>query len=252
MRKTGKYLLVAFVAVVVVLFFGLKKNINLRGLHKYQSPHFTVYYEALNQQTLHDIEQKLETAFPGIQEFFGLNDDDRTDVIVYKTVGRFQRAYLGLLLSLVFGDWAAGAAYQHTLLLTSPENPGRQHTYEDMLDIAVHEYVHTQVYRVNENADIWLDEGLASYLAGQRSDFYDVAVPSFERMQSQSQGEFVENGGYTWGYSYVEFLVETYGAEKVVELVRTNDYEGSLGKSKSAVYDEWLAYLCATDPRFCS
>jgi hypothetical protein len=59
-------------------------------------------------------------------------------------------------------------------------------------------------------------------------------------MQSQSQGEFVENGGYIWGYEYVKYLVATYGAEKVVDLIKTNDYESCLGKSKLAVYDEWV------------
>ena len=57
MRKTIKYLLAIFI-VVVVLFLGFKKNIHWQGLHQYDTRHFTIYYEDLNQQTLKDIEQK--------------------------------------------------------------------------------------------------------------------------------------------------------------------------------------------------
>jgi hypothetical protein len=243
MRKIAKYLLVTFVVIGAILFLGFKKNLNLQGMHTYDTPHFVIYYEKLNQQTLKDIEQKLEISYPDIQNFFGLNDNSKGKVIVYKTIERFQRAYLGLFLSYVFGDWAAGAAYEDMVLLASPESPGQEHTYTSILDIAVHEYVHTLTYKVNENTDIWLDEGVATYLARQQSELSDVSVPTFEEMQSQSQGEFVENGGYIWGYEYVEYLVTTYGAQKVVDLIKTNDYERCLGKSKLAIYDEWVEYV---------
>ena len=243
MRKIAKYLLVTFAVIVIILFLGFKKNLNLQGMHTHDTPHFIIYYEELNQQTLNDIEQKLETSYPDIQNFFGLNNNHKSKVIVYKTIERFQRAYLGVFLSYVFGDWADGAAYEDMVLLASPESPGQEHTYTSILDIAVHEYVHTLTYQVNENADIWLDEGVATYLAGQQSELSEVLVPTFEEMQSQSQGEFVENGGYIWGYEYVKYLVATYGSEKVVDLIKTNDYERCLGKSKLAVYDEWVKYV---------
>jgi hypothetical protein len=244
MRKTAKYLLATFVVIAIIAFLGFKKNIDLQGLHTYDTPHFTIYYEELDQQTLKDIEQKLEASYPDIHNFFGSSNYRKGKVIVYKTVERFQRAYLGIFLSYIFGDWAAGAAYQDMLLLASPENPGNQHTYTDILDIAVHEYVHTLIYQVNENADIWLDEGVATYLAKQQSELSDAAAPpTFEQMQSQSQSEFVENHGYAWGYVYVEYLVTTYGAEEVINLIKTDDYEECFGKSKLAIYDEWIEYI---------
>jgi hypothetical protein len=244
MKKAIKYLLVTSVVILVMAFLGLKKNISLQGMQTYNAPHFTIYYEELDQQTLKDIEQKLETSYPDIQNFFGLNSDsNKGKVVVYRTVERFQKAYLGIFLSYVFGDWAAGAAYEDMVLLTSPENPGQEQTYESILDIVVHEYVHTLIYKINQSPDIWLDEGVATYLAGQQSETSNMTVPTFEQMQSQSQGEFVGSDGYAWGYAYVDYLVTTYGAEKVVDLIKTNDYERCFGKSKSATYDEWRNYV---------
>ena len=243
MRKIVKYLPAAFIVITAILFLGFKKNINLQELQTYNTPHFTIYYEKLNPQTLKDLEQKLETNYPDMQNFFGVNNNGNSKVIVYKSVERFQRAYLGVFLSYMFGDWAAGAAYEDLVLLTSPENPGQEHTYASILEIAVHEHVHTLVYQINQNPDIWLDEGVATYLAEQQSDLSDLPAPTFEQMQSQSQGEFVESEGYAWGYAYVDYLVTTYGAEKVVDLITTNDYERCLGKSQLAVYEEWMAHM---------
>ena len=146
------------------------------------------------------------------------------------------------MLSWFYDDSAVGAAYQDLVLLTSPENPGTQHTYADMLEIAVHEYVHTCVYRLNEYPNMWLDEGLATFLAGQRSPL-PTSIPEFTDFQKQDKGFFWENDGYAVSYYYVEFLIREFGNEDVARLVQTNDYQGTLGESELEVYDRWLEYL---------
>jgi len=241
MKKLFTYLFVIF-AIAGMLFLGLKKNIHLDNMEIYETEHFAIYYEALDQDTIHDIEQKLEAAYTPIQQFFGLSEDQRGRIVVYKSVERFQRAYLGFILSLVYGDWASGAAHQDLVLVTSPEHPGSQHTYDDTLEIVVHEYVHTLVYQQNEMPDIWLDEGVATYLAGQKSEF-SSAVPSFDAMHQQDMNTFLDNDGYAYSYAYVDYLVTTYGSEKVISLIKTDDYEGSLGKSALDIYTEWASRM---------
>ena len=242
MRKIAGYLTVTLAVIMVIAFLGFKKNINLKGMQTHTTPHFTIYYEALDRKTLTDIEQKLETGYPDIQAFFGSNSIDKGQVIVYDTVERFQRAYLGRILSLVYGDWAVGAAYQDTVLVTSPENPGSQHTYDDILEVVLHEYIHTVVYRQNETVNIWLDEGVATYLAGQESTL-PSKVPEFEAMQAEDQSTFLENEGYAFSYKYVEFLERTYGSEKIVRLIRTHEYEEVFGKTALEIYNEWVSYM---------
>jgi hypothetical protein len=241
MKKSFTYLLV-ILAIVGILFLGLKKNIHLDNMKIHETDHFVIYYEVLEQDTIHDIEQKLEAAYTPIQQFFGLPESQKGRIVVYKSVERFQRAYMGFILSLVYGDWASGAAHQDSVLVTSPEHPGSQHTYDDTLDIVVHEYVHTLVYQQNERPNIWLDEGVATYLAGQKSEF-SSAVPSFDAMQQQGMNTFLESDGYAYSYAYVDYLVTTYGSTKIVSLIQTDDYEGSLGKSALDIYTEWASYI---------
>ncbi len=221
---------------------GIKKNIQLETMETYEREHFIVYYEVLGQATLRDIGDTLEENYPLINNFFNLDQHQKSRVAVYDNVDRFQHTYLGFFLSWLYDDSAVGAAYQDLVLLTSPENPGTQHTYADMLEIAVHEFVHTCVYRLNEYPNIWLDEGLATYLAGQRSPL-PASIPEFADFQEQDMSFFWENDGYAVSYYYVEFLIREFGSEDMVRLIQTNDYQGALGESELDVYNRWLAYL---------
>ena len=190
MKKSMKYLLV-ILTVAGILFIGFKKNVNVDDMQVYETEHFSIYYETLEQKTISDIEKKVEASYSGIQNFFSLGLNHRGKIIVYEDVGKFQRAYLGFILSLVYGDWASGAAYQDFVLVTSPENPGSEHTYSDILEIIVHEYVHTLVYRKNGMPNIWLDEGVATYLAGQKSKL-SSAIPGVEALQAEDMGTFLD------------------------------------------------------------
>jgi hypothetical protein len=240
-KKSMKYLIIVLL-IVGMLILGFKKNISTDNMQMYETEHFSVYYESLKQKTIDDIEQKLEASYSDIQSFFDLGSDQRGKVIVYENVEEFQRAYLGVILSLVYGDWANGAAYQDLVLVTSPENPGSEHTYDDILEIIVHEYVHTLVYQKNEMPNIWLDEGVATYLAGQKSTL-PPQIPGFEALQAEDMGTFLDNDGYAFSYVYVEYLAKVYGNEKVIRLLETNDYEDVFGKSAMEIYKEWLTYL---------
>jgi hypothetical protein len=235
MKKKLIVLAGILLAAVGLLYFGLRKNIDLSVMNVYETEHFTLYYESLEPETIRDIEQTLEEKYPGFQDFFGLPDGPKGRIVVYASVDRFQKAYLGTILSLFYGDWASGAAYGDMVLVTSPENPGSGHTYEETMEIIVHEYVHTLVYRLNEMPDAWLDEGMATYLAGQRSDL-TAPVPGFDEMQRQ-------NVDYAYSYAYVDYLIAKYGSDRVIALIASNDYEGVLGKSSLEVYNDWVKYL---------
>ena len=105
-----KYLL-AILTVAGILFLGFKKNISLDDMQVYETKHFDIYYETLEQKTISDIEESLETSYSDIQSFFNLGLDHRGKLIVYEDVGKFQRAYLGFILSLAYGDWGSTSRF---------------------------------------------------------------------------------------------------------------------------------------------
>jgi hypothetical protein len=94
---------------------------------------------------------------------------------------------------------------------------------------------------------LWMDEGLATYLSGQkpREDLYSTSyfVPSIKQTHTQSPIEFSEIGGYDFAYTYVEYLDSEFGWDNVLTYAKTNDFIRAFGKTESAVYDEWIEFL---------
>jgi len=184
----------------------------------------------------------LEKAYPDVHDFFGMSQEQKGKKVIYPSIEEFQRAYIGIIPSLAFGDWAAGAAFEDLVLATSPENPGSQHSYDDILQILVHEYVHALIYRINETPNVWLDEGLATYLAGQKS-YLPQILPGFEVFQKDDLGVFLDHDGYAIGESFLAYLDAVYGNENINQLIKTNDYEATFGKSATEIYSEWTLSL---------
>jgi hypothetical protein len=247
MGKKAAIIPLIIVMVLGILFLGFKKNIDYSGMEVFETPHFRIYYSSLADGTKTDLENTLEKARPGIQDFFQTEEKEKTAIVVYPSVEDFQRAYLGYFLSMAWGDFAAGAAFEDMVLATSPENPGSAHSYDDILQILVHEYAHTWIFRINDMPNIWLDEGLAAYLAGQESPLPGTP-PGFEIFEKDDLGAFMDHDGYAFGYSYIKYLDAAYGSEKIIQLIRTSDYEATFGKSAFDVYSEWIRYVDAGKP----
>jgi hypothetical protein len=242
MKRKAAVSALAVALAAGLLYLGFKKNIDLSGMHAFETSHFRIYFSALEDGTKSDIGNALEGAYPGLQRFFMTAPGPKAVVVVYPGVADFQRAYLGHILSVFYGDWAAGAAHGDMVLAASPENPGSEHTYADMLDILVHEHVHTLIRRLNDMPNVWLDEGLAVYLAGQESRLPET-LPGFETMQKDDLGVFLDHDGYAVGYAYMAYLDAVYGNEKIIQLIRTNDYPSAFGKSAFEIYTEWVRYM---------
>jgi hypothetical protein len=242
MKRNATFAILGLTAIIGILYFGLKKNIDYSAMQVFETPHFRIYYSSLAAGAKTDIEDALEKAHPAIQEFFATDRKQKSVIVVFPSVEEFQRAYLGYFLSVAYGDWVAGAMYEGQVLAASPENPGSEKSYGDILQILVHEYVHTWVFQINEMSNVWLDEGLASYLAGQKSTL-PPELPGFDVFQKDDLGVFMDNDGNAIGYSYIAYLDAAYGSENIIQLIQTNDYETTFGKSVFDVFTEWVRYV---------
>ena len=54
---------------------------------------------------------------------------------------------------------------------------------------------------------------------------------------------FSNCGGYIFAHTYIEYLDLTYGWEKVLSLIETEDYNKCFGKSREEIYDECVNYI---------
>jgi hypothetical protein len=133
------------------------------------------------------------------------------------------------------------------VILTSPANPGNAHDYESVKGAGVHEMVHAYNSLLNLRMPLWVTEGMALYLTGQkpREDLYSTYyfVPSIEQTHTGSPIEFADIGGYDFAYTYIEYLNSVFGWEKVLVFAKSNDFVSAFGKDEVNVYDGWIAFL---------
>ncbi|MBP5661240.1 MAG: hypothetical protein J6X08_07925, partial [Lachnospiraceae bacterium] len=100
---------------------------------------------------------------------------------------------------------------------------------------------------MNPKIRLWLTEGCALYLANGApiadEDLPYMRIPDFKNTRTKSPIRFANCGGYSFAYEYIAFLDKEYGWDKVVELLKTEDYKKFLGKSEHEIYDDWVESL---------
>lgn len=134
-------------------------------------------------------------------------------------------------------DWYIGDNIGTNVILTSPANPGKVHNYNDNKFAVLHEMVHAYVSVLTPHIQLWLTEGLALYLSNGehffKSYLKSLDIPSYSDIQTKNPIKFSNIGGYSLAHTYIEYLNDTYGWDKVLELIKTEDYFKVFGISDS-------------------
>lgn len=150
-------------------------------------------------------------------------------------------------------SWVVGIGWENKIKMVSPLNPGGQHTYDSLMQVVVHEFTHIAISNINsglESIPIWLNEGIATYEANQisnndRSVIKEMLdnnnVPSLSEMSSES---FAEVGGYLFSYTIIEYIIESYGYDTIISLIKMpEDLENILENTINEFENNWKNYL---------
>lgn len=248
LAKPTKVALIVAAVVAALLFINFLPTFFLEtpGMHKLEGDNIDVYYER-QEDAAKDVLDYVDPIAADLSAQLGV--DERVSIYVYDQQATMQTKRYGLIAPLLGLDWYIGDNIgSNTVILTSPANPPASHSYETIVGSAPHELVHCYVAALNPHVSKWLTEGMALYLAnGEEFDpSYLNALPSYDDVTSNNPIRFEECGGYQLANTYVEYLDVTYGWDKVVELVRTEDYETVLGVTHEQAYEGWIDYLQRT------
>lgn len=155
-------------------------------------------------------------------------------------------------------DWVVGSCNGDELMMVSPLNPGSIHTYESLMQVIVHEFVHIAVSYARGDKGWttlprWLSEGYAQYEAGQINEqirkIVETSVvantpPTWTQLGTASVMEFGNMNGYGLSVTIVEFLVVTYGIDKLVLLIKEpENFETIYGMSEYTLEKQWIQYV---------
>lgn len=221
-----------------------------------ESQHFNFYSTKGDIKVLDSLAITLENNYSRITNRLGINIDKKANVKVYPNV----KAYHIAINQPDAPDWAVGAWNGNALVMVSPLNPGTVHTYESLMQVIVHEFVHMAVYYAVGDTGMaalpqWLNEGYAQYEAGQINDrvlkyvkscMSEKAPPTWTELDNASAMEFGNMNGYAFSATIVEFLIATYGIDKLILLIREpENIELIYGFSEDALEEQWIQYLQA-------
>ena len=167
--------------------------------------------------------------------------------------------------ALVFSQrWTGGVAftdYYTILIAASPgdQGYGRRTVAHELMHLVVHQLA----FNCWSDLPRWLDEGLASWAEGDldpgQQQMLDEAISEDKLLSLDSlSGDFSAHAdraslSYAQSYSVVDFLIEEYGREKVLELLAVfregATYDGALeqvfGFGTDGLEDLWRASIGA-------
>jgi len=247
-------ILVAFVFLTISSVIG--QNVDSLYFQK-TSKHFDFYSTTGEFKVLDSLAKTLEDNYSRIADHLKTQFDKKIKVYVYPDIKMFHDAFHATNAP----EWFVGKADANEIKMVSPLNPGSMHTYASLMQVIVHEFVHTAVYNARGEKGIsglpkWLSEGYAYYEAHQMNDNWrksiklkslEKAPPTWVQLESVSDVEFGNIDGYGYSTIIIEFLVDTYGFDKLVKLIREpENIETIYGLSKGDLEKQWIQYLKTT------
>lgn len=161
------------------------------------------------------MQERYNTAMGELRAFFSLNWTTKPPkVFIVKN-----REDINDLYGKETESWLVAWAEGKTIFLLEKESYEKESTHkyseEKYLRLLKHELSHL-FYRSVAGSDKprWLNEGVSVYLSGQLEESSKVTTLSKFLNYFEKSGEYAECG------TAVKFLVETYGKEKLVELLK--------------------------------
>jgi hypothetical protein len=235
-------------------FQDFTKNNNVSMNLQKTSQHFELYSSEADRKALDDIVKALEDNYCRLTGLLQAQFKNRIKVYVYPDVKTFHDA----MYMPKAPDWIVGAAGMNELKMVSPLNPGSAHSYASLIQAIVHEFTHSVVLNARGERGLaglpkWLNEGFAFYEAHQMTDdmrgtvrtyLSEKVPPKWIQLDTASVVEFGNMDGYAYATLIIEFLVNTYGFEKLQRLIMAPEKMAAIyGLSNVDLEKQWIQYL---------
>ena len=214
-----------------------------------ESDHFNIYSKEADKDCIKDLSKILEDNYTRITDDLDTSLNKKANIYIYSDLDTFHKA----INQPDAPSWVVGCALPGTttIKMVNPLNAGGR-SYSDMMKVIVHEFTHVVTMSINSDIyeiPIWLSEGVAMFEA-QQVEGVDEALSKAKSSNKFLSLKDLENdpynfgsqGGYQFSYSIIEYMVKTYGYDKLIALIKSpSEFEKILGLSKEEFQKEWIA-----------
>jgi len=251
MKKKHKVIkIISFILgiVVSIIFVNFIPTFSLKtsNMNVLKGTWVDVYYET-ETVAANDVFKLADLKAEELTKKLGFTEKQNVMIYIYDNQSTMQTKKYGLIGPLLGLDWYIGDNKGTNVILTSPANPGKVHSYENNKEAVLHEMVHSYVSILNSDIQLWLTEGMALYLSNgepfYKSYLKNTKIPCYSDIHTKNPIKFSNMGGYDFAHTYIEYIDNTYGWDKVLELIKTENYQKVFKKSEKEIYNEWVNFI---------
>lgn len=123
-------------------------------------------------------------------------------------------------------DWVTAHSFKDSFIIFHPNAFERytSHNKNEFYEIITHETAHILIKHKNPNFSMWLNEGIAQFIAGQKQKtrIKPESKEYFMRnclFKNSNYDKFIKNEGYKISYKIVDYFIHKYGKGKIIELL---------------------------------
>jgi len=253
MKKMLKvvFVLLGMIILLALINFVPLASLKTRNMQSVVIDGIHVYAEPKDFANAERIVSNIIVSSNKIHKALGMNEEQDIELFIYPDRKALHRKTIGFA-GFFLPDWYIGRNNTESVFITSPSEPGPQHTRESIEKAAVHEYVHAMTDRRNKRMGYWMKEAFALYLAEQVPQLSSVRGSddiTFAEYKTQNPMEFANVGGYSLSYTYMEFLIEEIGWERVLGFLDSNKtFEEITGQKEEDVFQQWKNWLSTYSP----
>lgn len=224
-------------------------EMNLRLQRKTQ--HFIINYGETDKECIDTVAEVLEANYARVTDNLKCQPKDKLSIEIHSNLKEMHIA-LGIPDA---PDWVRGGLGKGKVVIASPLNPPPGSKFDNVVNTAVHEFVHTVIKNINDNIPRWLDEGIASYEAKDNNPAWikktvaaglqNDTIPSFSDLDTGADFQaFFAKDGYQYSYTIIESVVNTFGYDKLSNLIKSpNNFIEVFSMNQNELEKNWIEYI---------
>jgi hypothetical protein len=222
-------------------------KLNLRK----ETQHFIIHYTEFDKRCIDKVSEVLENSYNRITNNFNQQLHEKLIIEIHPDHNQLHIA-LGFPNA---PDWVRGGVGIGKIVIASPLNPPPGSEFYNVLNTAVHEFVHIIVNKINDNTPRWLNEGIACYEAKDNNENWIIKtvknglvnniIPTFKDLDTGKDFEmFFNRNGYQYSYTIVESIIKLFGYDKLHKLIKSpTSFEEIFGITEDELQDKWSDYI---------
>lgn len=216
-----------------------------------ETQHFIIYYTEIDGACIDKVSEVLENSYNRITINLKQQLQEKLTIELHSDL---KQLHIALGLSNA-PDWIRGGLGMGKIIIASPLNPPPGSEFDNVLNTAVHEFVHIIVNKINDSTPRWLNEGIASYEAKDNNENWIIktvkngllnnTLPSFKDLDTGDDFEtFFNRNGYQYSYTIVESIINLFGYDKLHNLIKSpNNFVQVFGITENELHHKWTEYI---------